>query len=169
LASGADTLGSAPTLSRFENAQNRAIAWAVNEELVEQFIRSMKKVAAYLVLDFDATDTPVHGQQEGKFFHGCYNCHCLVPLYVFYGDQLLVAYLRKSNIDAAKHAWAILKLLVKRLKAAWRRTKIAIRANSGFLPRPNAHLVRRERCEVRRRGRAQRAAPGSERRLDEEG
>jgi hypothetical protein len=132
LASGADALGSAPTLSRFENAQNRASAWAVNEELVEQFIRSKKEAPAYLILDFDATDTPVHGQQEGRFFHGYYNCHCFLPLYVFCGDQLLVAYLRKSNIDAAKHAWAILKLLVKRLRAAWPRTKIVIRADSGF-------------------------------------
>jgi hypothetical protein len=99
LASGAEELGSAPTLSRFENAQNRASAWAVNEELVEQFIRSKPKAPAYLILDFDATDTPVHGQQEGRFFHGYYNCHCFLPLYVFCGDQLLVAYLRKSNID----------------------------------------------------------------------
>ena len=132
LASGAEELGSAPTLSRFENAQNRASAWAVNEELVEQFIRSKKEAPAYLILDFDATDTPVHGQQEGRFFHGYYNCHCFLPLYVFCGDQLLVAYLRKSNIDAAKHAWAILSLLVKRLRAAWPRTKIVIRADSGF-------------------------------------
>jgi len=132
LASGADTLGSAPTLSRFENAQNRASAWAVNEELVEQFIRSKKKAPAHLILDFDATDTPVHGQQEGRFFHGYYNCHCFLPLYVFCGDQLLVAYLRKSNIDGAKHAWAVLALLVKRLRAAWPRTKIVIRADSGF-------------------------------------
>ena len=132
LASGAEKLGSVPTLSRFENAQNRASAWAVNEELVEQFIRSKPKAPAYLVLDFDATDTPVHGQQEGRFFHGYYNCHCFLPLYVFCGDQLLVAYLRKSNIDAAKHAWAILKLLVRRLKSAWPRTKIVLRADSGF-------------------------------------
>jgi hypothetical protein len=132
LASSADALGSAPTLSRFENAQNRASAWAVNEELVEQFIRSKPKAPAHLILDFDATDTPVHGLQEGRFFHGYYNCHCFLPLYVFCGDQLLVAYLRKSNIDAAKHAWAILALLVKRLKAAWPRTKIVLRADSGF-------------------------------------
>ncbi len=132
LAADAQALGSAPTLSRFENAQNRASAVAVNEELVEQFIRSKRKAPAHLILDFDATDTPVHGQQEGRFFHGYYNCHCFLPLYVFCGDQLLVAYLRKSNIDAAKHAWAILSLLVKRLRAAWPRTKIVIRADSGF-------------------------------------
>ena len=132
LAVGAEAFGSAPTLSRFENAQNRASAWAVNRELVEQFIRSRPKPPPYLILDFDATDTPVHGQQEGHFFHGYYDCHCFLPLYVFCGDQLLVAYLRRSNIDGAKHAWAILKLLVQRLRAEWPRTKIVLRADSGF-------------------------------------
>ena len=132
LAIGADELGSAPTLSRFENAQNRASAWAVNAELVEQFIRSHRTAPPFLILDFDATDTPVHGQQEGRFFHGYYDCHCFLPLYVFCGDQLLVAYLRRSNIDAAKHSGAILKLLVQRLRAQWPRTKIVLRADSGF-------------------------------------
>ena len=96
LASGSAELGSAPTLSRFENAQDRSSAWAVNEVLVEQFIRSKKKAPGHLILDFDATDTPVHGQQEGRFFHGYYNCHCFLPLYVFCGDQLLVAYLTQN-------------------------------------------------------------------------
>ena len=132
LAAGAEELGSAPTLSRFENAQNRASAWAVNQELVEQFIRSKPKAPAYLILDFDATDTPVHGQQEGRFFHGYYNGHCFLPLYVFCRDQPLVAYLRRSNIDATKHAATILKLLVQRLRAEWPRTKIVLRADSGF-------------------------------------
>jgi hypothetical protein len=132
LSAGADALGSAPTLCRFENAQSRASAWAVNEELVEQFIRSHRAPPPYLILDFDATDTPVHGDQEGRFFHGYYDCHCFLPLYVFCGDQLLVAYLRRSNIDAAKHAGAVLKLLVERLRAAWPRTKIVLRADSGF-------------------------------------
>ena len=125
-------LASAPTLCRFENRQARAAAWAVNIELVEQFIASHAKAPAVLILDFDATDTPVHGNQENRFFHGYYDCHCFLPLYVFCGDQLLVAYLRPSNIDAAKHAAAILKLLVTRLRQAWPRTKIVFRADSGF-------------------------------------
>lgn len=132
IAAGADDLASAATLCRFENRQSRAAAWAVNEELVEQFIASHRKAPAYLILDFDATDTPVHGQQEGRFFHGYYDCHCFLPLYVFCGDRLLVAYLRRSNIDAAKHAAAILKLLVRRLRQAWPRTKIVFRGDSGF-------------------------------------
>ena len=125
-------LASAPTLCRFENRQARAAAWAVNIELVEQFIASHAKAPAVLILDFDATDTPVHGNQENRFFHGYYDCHCFLPLYVFCGDQLLVAYLRPSNIDASRHAAAILKLLVTRLRQAWPRTKIVFRADSGF-------------------------------------
>jgi hypothetical protein len=133
VAAGSDeALASAPTLCRFENRQDRAAAWAVNAALVEQFIASHAKPPAVLILDFDATDTPVHGQQEGRFFHGYYDCHCFLPLYVFCGDQLLTAYLRPSNIDAAKHAAAILKLLVTRLRRAWPRTKIVFRGDSGF-------------------------------------
>lgn len=131
-AGSAGELASAPTLCRFENRQARAAAWAVNIELVEQFIASYATAPAVLILDFDATDTPVHGNQENRFFHGYYDCHCFLPLYVFCGDQLLVAYLRPSNIDAAKHAAAILKLLVTRLRQAWPRTKIVFRADSGF-------------------------------------
>ena len=131
-AGSAGELASAPTLCRFENRQARAAAWAVNSELVEQFIASYAKAPAMLILDFDATDTPVHGNQENRFFHGYYDGHCFLPLYVFCGDQLLVAYLRPSNIDAAKHAAAILKLLVTRLRQAWPRTKIVFRADSGF-------------------------------------
>jgi hypothetical protein len=69
-----------------------------------------------LVLDFDATDNPLHGQQEGRFFHGYYDSYCYLPLYVFCGQQLLCAYLRPSRIDGAQHAAAILKLLVRRLR-----------------------------------------------------
>jgi hypothetical protein len=85
-----------------------------------------------LILDFDATDDAVHGRQEGRFFHGYYDRYCFLPLYVFCGDQLLCAYLRQSRIDGAKHAWAILALLVKRLRAEWPKVKITFRADSGF-------------------------------------
>ena len=65
------------------------------------------------MLDFDATDDRVHGQQVGHFYHGYYDHYCFLPLYVFCADQLLVSYLHPSKIDAAKHAWAVLALLVK--------------------------------------------------------
>lgn len=120
------------TLCRWENAAERRAAWAMQEVLVEQFIASHATAPTELVLDFDATDDPVHGQQEGRFFHGYYDQYCFLPLYVFCGEQLLVAYLRPSNIDAARHAWAVLALLVKRLRQAWPQVKIILRADSGF-------------------------------------
>ena len=85
-----------------------------------------------MILDFDATDDPVHGQQEGRFFHGYYQNYCFLPLYVFCGDQCLVSYLRPSNIDGAKHSWAILALLVKRLRQVWPEVQITLRGDSGF-------------------------------------
>ena len=125
-------LASSPTLCRLENRADRQGAWALHEVLVEQFIGSFAKAPSELVLDFDATDDRVHGQQEGRFFHGYYGDYCFLPLYVFCGDQLLVAYLRPSNIDPARHAWAVLKLLVERLRQVWPKVKITLRADSGF-------------------------------------
>ena len=84
------------------------------------------------MLDFDATDDAVHGFQEGRFFHGYYDHYCFLPLYVFCGQQLLVAYLRPSNIDASKHAAAILKLLVQRIRESWPQTRLIFRGDSGF-------------------------------------
>lgn len=125
-------LASSPTLCRLENRADRQVAWALHEVLLEQFIGSFAKAPRELVLDIDATDDRVHGQQEGRFFHGYYGDYCFLPLYVFCGDQLLVAYLRPSNIDPARHAWAVLKLLVKGLRQAWPKVKITLRADSGF-------------------------------------
>ena len=127
-----EALASAPTLSRFENAQTRQSALEVNLELIDQFIASHRSAQPVVILDFDGTDTPVHGDQERRFFHGYYDCHCFLPLYVFCGDQLLIAYLRPSNVDSAKHAAAVLKLLIKRLRQVWPRTCFVFRADSGF-------------------------------------
>jgi Transposase DDE domain group 1 len=125
-------LASAPTLCRFEHWADRATAVALNQVLIEQFIASFAAPPAEIVLDFDATDVPVHGRQEGRFFHGYYDHHCFLPLYVFCDEQLLVAYLRPSKIDAAKHSWAILALLVKRLRQAWPAVRLILRGDSGF-------------------------------------
>jgi Transposase DDE domain group 1 len=125
-------LASKSTLCRFENSQDREAAWAINTELVETFIRSHHAAPKEVILDFDATDDPVHGEQSGRFFHGYYGHYCFLPLYVFCGDQLLVAYLRPSNIDASKHTLAILCLLVKRLRRQWPDVKIIFRGDSGF-------------------------------------
>ena len=127
-----DELASAPTLCRFEQRMDREAAWRVHEVLLRQFVASHKRAPRRLILDFDATDDAVHGMQEGRFFHGYYDHYCFLPLYVFCGRQLLVSYLRPSNADGAKHAWAILALLVKRLRAVWPNTRILFRGDSGF-------------------------------------
>jgi hypothetical protein len=126
------TLASPPTLCRLENRIDRETLFKLAEVLVDQFIAAHPRPPEHLVLDFDATDDPVHGKQEGRFFHGYYDHHCFLPLYVFCGDELLAAYLRPSNIDAAKHARAVLKLLVDKLRAAWPGVKVTIRGDSGF-------------------------------------
>ncbi len=125
-------LASPSTLSRFENAAGRDWAWSVHAALVEGFIASFDVPPEELVLDFDATDDAVHGKQEGRFFHGYYDHYCFLPLYVFCGERLLVSYLRPSKIDGARHAWAILALLVKRLRQAWPGVRIIFRGDSGF-------------------------------------
>lgn len=125
-------LASPPTLCRLENRATRRTNWAVARELVETFIRSFKTSPQELILDFDATDDPVHGKQLGRFFHGYYDHYCFLPLYVFCGSQLLAAYLRPSNIDASKHSRAILKLLVDRFRQVWPGVKIIFRGDSGF-------------------------------------
>lgn len=127
-----EPLASASTLCRFENQQGRQLAWQVHELLVDTFIASHRKAPAELVLDFDATDDAVHGRQQGCFFHGYYDHYCFLPLYVFCGQQLLVAYLRPSNIDASKQAAAILKLLVQRIRESWPQTRLIFRGDSGF-------------------------------------
>jgi len=125
-------LASPATLCRFENRVTRQTLVRMSEVLVDQFIASHKRPPRELVLDFDATDDAVHGQQEHRFFHGYYDHYCFLPLYVFCGDRLLCAYLRPSKIDAAKHSRAILKLLVTRLRQAWPTVRIVFRADSGF-------------------------------------
>jgi hypothetical protein len=125
-------LASPATLCRFENRADRGTAWAIHRLMVARFIASYREPPEKLILDFDATDDAVHGHQEGRFFHGYYDHYCFLPLYVFAGERLLVAYLRPSNIDPARHAWAILGMLVKRLRAAWPGVRIVFRADSGF-------------------------------------
>src|SRR6516165_10277362 len=126
------SLASPPTLCRMENRIQRKTLIGIASVLVDQFIASQAQPPEHLTLDFDATDDPTHGHQEQRFFHGYYDHHCFLPLYVFCGDELLAAYLRPSKIDACKHSRALLKLLVRRLRAAWPGVKITIRADSGF-------------------------------------
>lgn len=125
-------LGSSPTLCRWENRMNRRAVWDIHEVLVKQFIASFQEAPEELVLDFDATDDRVHGNQEGRFYHAFYGDWCFLPLYVFCGEQLLVAWLRRSNIDASAGTLPVLKRLVKRLREVWPKVRIVLRADSGF-------------------------------------
>ncbi len=125
-------LASPPTLCRLENRIDRRTLVKVAEVFVDRFIVAHPTPPGHLILDFDATDDRVHGKQEGRFFHGYYDDHCFLPLYVFCGDELLTPYLRPSNIDASKHARAVLKLLVDKLRNAWPDVKIILRGDSGF-------------------------------------
>jgi hypothetical protein len=111
---------------------DRKAAVAFHKVLIEKFIASFAEAPTELILDFDATDDRVHGTQEGRFYHGYYGNWCFLPLYVFCGEQLLVSYLRPSNRDGARHAWAILKLLTQRLREAWPQVRLIMRADSGF-------------------------------------
>ena len=125
-------LASAPTLCRFENYADRKVAGAIHEVFIEKFIQSFDSAPEKLILDFDATDDEVHGNQVGRFYHGYYRHYCFLPLYVFCNKQLLVSYLRPSKIDGAKHTGAILSLLVKRLREEWPSVQIIFRADGGF-------------------------------------
>ncbi len=86
---------------------------------VERFLAAHDSPPEEVVLDFDATDAPIHGQQEGRFFHGYYRHYCFLPLHVFCGGHLLCALLRPSSIDAANRARAVTKLLVDRIRRQW--------------------------------------------------
>lgn len=125
-------LAPSPTFSRLENRATRAQAWALHEVLVAQFIAAHETPPEEIVLDVDASDVPLHGAQEQRQFHAYYDHHCYLPLYVFCGQAMLACFLRPSQIDGAKHAAAILKLLVKRLRRSWPETRIIVRADSGF-------------------------------------
>lgn len=127
-----EPLASAPTLCRLENRVDRKAIVRLSEILVDHFLASHDSAPQEIILDVDATDDPVHGQQEFRFYHGYYRCHCYLPLYVFCGEHVLCALLRPSDIDPAKHSRAVLKLLVDRIRREWPDVRIIIRADSGF-------------------------------------
>jgi len=99
---------------------------------VDVFLDSQDKAPREIVIDLDATDDPLHGRQEGRFFHGYYDCYCYLPLYIFCGPHLLAAKLRRSNIDAAAGAKDEVARIVAHIRRRWRRVKIVLRADSGF-------------------------------------
>lgn len=127
-----EELGSSPTLSRLETRVTRRDIVALNRVLVDQFLASHSQSPEELILDVDASDIPLHGNQEQKEFHAYYDHHCYLPLYVFCGDALLACVLRRSRIDGAKHAPAVIKLLISYLRQHWPDTRFIVRGDSGF-------------------------------------
>ena len=105
---------------------------AIEALFVELFLDAHRTAPKEIVLDLDATDDPLHGHQEGRFFHGYYDCYCYLPLYIFCGDQLLAAKLRPSNIDGAAGAIEETARIVRQIRERWPMVRIVLRADSGF-------------------------------------
>jgi len=99
---------------------------------VELFLEAIDEAPEQIVIDLDATDDPLHGQQEGRFFHGYYGCYCYMPLYIFCGQHLLCAKLRRSNIDASAGVLDEVERIVAQIRQQWPQTRIILRADSGF-------------------------------------
>jgi hypothetical protein len=100
--------------------------------LIDLFLEAHRSPPRQIVLDLDATDDPLHGHQEGRFFHGYYDCYCYLPLYVFCGRHLLAAKLRKADIDASAGAVEEIARIVVQIRACWPNVRILLRADSGF-------------------------------------
>jgi hypothetical protein len=105
---------------------------ALERAFVDIALRSRRKAPATMVIDLDATDSPLHGHQEDRFFHGYYDCYCYLPLFVFWGRHLLSAKLRPANIDAAAGSVEQIERIVAQIRARWPKTTIIVRADSGF-------------------------------------
>lgn len=136
-------LASSSTLNRLEltpanaghNARYKKIVYCgemIETLFVDFFLQSFQEAPDEIILDFDATDDPIHGGQEGRFFHGYYDCYCYLPLYVTCGDHLLVAKLREADQDASAGSVEILARLIARIRAQWPGVRIIVRGDSGF-------------------------------------
>jgi len=138
-----ETLAGKSTLNRLELTRETASRkerykkivldhGAVDRLLVEVFLEAHREAPKEIILDLDATDDPLHGKQEGRFFHGYYGHYCYLPLYIFCGEFLLCARLRSSNIDASAGSVEELKRIVEQLRCAWPEVRIVVRGDSGF-------------------------------------
>lgn len=107
-------------------------AEAIDALLVEIFLEAHAQPPREIVLDLDATDTPLHGEQEARFFHGYYGHYCYLPLYIFCGEHLLCARLRPSNQDASAGSVEEVERIVRQIRRRWPRVRIVLRADSGF-------------------------------------
>jgi hypothetical protein len=128
------------TLNRLELSRETATRYhkiahqpaAIANLFVTLFLEAHETPPAEIIIDLDATDDPLHGHQEGRFFHGYYDCYCYLPLYVFCGRHLLAAKLRPANIDAAAGTVEEIAGIVGQIRAEWPHTRIILRADSGF-------------------------------------
>ena len=109
---------------------------AIEGLFVDLFLGAHKKAPKQIILDLDATDDPLHGNQEGRFFHGYYDCYCYLPLYIFCGRHLLAAKLRCANADAAAGAVEEVARIVAQIRCRWPRVRILLRGDSGFTREP---------------------------------
>jgi hypothetical protein len=105
---------------------------AIRRLFVDLFLEAHKRPLSEIILDLDATDDPVHGEQEGRFYHGYYDCYCYLPLYVFCGRHLLASRLRVASLDAADGAVEEVARIVCHIRERWPRVRILVRADSGF-------------------------------------
>jgi hypothetical protein len=122
-------------LSRLQPTRYHKIAYdeaAIEALPVTLFLEAHARPPNQIILDLDATDDPLHGHQEGRFFHGYYDCYCYLPLYVFCGRHLLLAKLRPSDIDAAAGSVEAIERIVRQIRARWPYVRILLRADSGF-------------------------------------
>jgi hypothetical protein len=137
---GCAPLAGKSTLNRLEHAPLAPSRYhkighdgaAIERLFVELFLETHRAPPKQIILDLDATDDPLHGRQEGRFFHGYYDCYCYLPLYVFCGSQLLAAKLGRSNIDASAGAVEEIERIVAQIRARWPKVEILLRADSGF-------------------------------------
>jgi len=128
------------TLNRLELSREIATRYrkishdpaAIEALFVDLFLEAHARAPRQIILDLDATDDPLHGHQEGRFFHGYYDCYCYLPLYVFCGRHLLAAKLRPSNIDASAGSVEEVARIVGQIRTRWPKTRILLRADSGF-------------------------------------
>jgi Transposase DDE domain group 1 len=121
---------SRPDPTRYHKVSHNAAA--IETLFVDVFLEAHRRPPAQIILDLDATDDPLHGEQEGRFFHGYYDCYCYLPLYVFCGRHLLAAKLRRSNIDGAAGAIEEVARLVAQIRRRWPKTRVLLRGDSGF-------------------------------------
>ena len=118
-----------------ENQKYKKIKYceeSIDQFFVDSFIKTSRKEPKEIILDLDATDDPLHGDQQGKYFHGYYDCYCYLPLYIFCGDQLLCAKLKTANLDPGNESLPDVMRVITQIRTYWPEVKIILRGDSGF-------------------------------------